>query len=372
VSSPGGVLTQNVQSAPALPLSMQRRRERDALLAQEDDMSAIQAYGRQQGEAGQTAMLNALAAQFAGERFEPVQTQFLRRAAAAQHPMRVGKGMVTPDGQYIVDPGAKREAQIARLSGEIELADRLEAQAASQAERLAAQRDIAANRDMNSREMAQLRSDTQQLIASMRQPGGASRPASAGEAVPVTPATPPAPPTAQIIKPDINPATAMGLGGRVRSTWNKIGDMVNAGDPQEANRQATEQLSALANATRTTLQDAVPGRPSNYLVQLFDQQAIRPNELMTGAATAQARIQAVKGFLANGLDAQRQVLTSANATPAAKATAELKVNQIQQLIAEYDALSSAFNRPAAASAGAFSDPEKERRYQEWKRQQGGR
>jgi hypothetical protein len=139
-SSPGGVLTQNVQSAPALPLSMQRRRERDALLAQEDDMSALQAYGRQQGESGQAAMLNALAAQFAGERFEPVQTQFLKRAAAAQQPMRVGKGMVTPDGQYIVDPGAKREAQIARLSGEIELAERLEASEKAQAERLAEQR----------------------------------------------------------------------------------------------------------------------------------------------------------------------------------------------------------------------------------------
>lgn len=139
-SSPGGVLTQNVQPAPALPRSMQLRRQRDELLAQEDDMSAIQAYGRQQGEAGQTAMLNALAAQFAGERFEPVQAQFLRRAAAAQQPMRVGRGMVTPDGQYIVDPGARREAQVARMSGEIELADRLEAQQAAQAERIAEQR----------------------------------------------------------------------------------------------------------------------------------------------------------------------------------------------------------------------------------------
>jgi hypothetical protein len=173
VSSPGGVLTQNVQSAPALPLSMQRRRERDALLAQEDDMSALQAYGRQQGEAGQTAMLNALAAQFAGERFEPVQTQFLRRAAAAQQPMRVGKGMVTPDGQFIMDPGAKREAQIARLSGEIELAERLEAQAASQAERLKSDRDrqqerIDARREQSERDAA--------LRREMRAMGGGAQP----------------------------------------------------------------------------------------------------------------------------------------------------------------------------------------------------
>lgn len=162
-SSPGGVLTQNVQSAPALPRSMQLRRQRDELLAQEDDMSALQAYGRQQGEAGQTAMLNALAAQFAGERFEPVQAQFLRRAAAAQQPMRVGKGMVTPDGQYIVDPGARREAQVARMSGEIELAERLEASEKAQAERLAEQRRaqqaaIDARRDADERD-ARLRRD---------------------------------------------------------------------------------------------------------------------------------------------------------------------------------------------------------------------
>lgn len=140
VSSPGGVLTQNVQSAPALPRSMQIRKQIADLESQDDDMSAMQAYGRQQGEAGQSAMLNALAAQFAGERFEPVQTQFLRRAAAAQQPMRVGRGMVTPDGQYIVDPGARREAQLGRLSREADLADRLEAQQAAQAERIAEQR----------------------------------------------------------------------------------------------------------------------------------------------------------------------------------------------------------------------------------------
>ena len=173
VSSPGGVLTQNVQTGTALPRSMELRRKRDELLAQEDDMSAIQAYGRQQGEAGQTAMLNALAAQFAGERFEPVQAQFLRRAAAAQQPMRVGRGMVTPDGQYIVDPGARREAQVARMSGEIELADRLEAQAAAQAERLAEQRraqqaSIDARREQAERDAV--------LRREMRAMGGGAQP----------------------------------------------------------------------------------------------------------------------------------------------------------------------------------------------------
>lgn len=165
VQSPGGVLTQDVQPGASLPRSLSARKQIAELEAQQDDMSAIQAYARQQGEAGQSAMLNALAAQFAGESFQPVQAQFLKRAMAAQEPMRVGKGMITPDGQYIVDPSAKREGQIARLSREAEIADRLEASREAQAERLTA-----------AKEAAQLRADTQRTLAEMRQAGGGSSP----------------------------------------------------------------------------------------------------------------------------------------------------------------------------------------------------
>ena len=174
-SSPAGVLTQNVQAgAAALPRSMQIRKQIADLEAQDDDVSAMQAYGRQQGESGQSAMLNALAAQFAGERFEPVQAQFLKRAAAAQQPMRVGKGMVTPDGQYIVDPGARREAQVGRLSREADLADRLEAQSASQAERLQAQRDAQAERLAAQEAQARRDADLRRELKTMG--GGGAQP----------------------------------------------------------------------------------------------------------------------------------------------------------------------------------------------------
>jgi hypothetical protein len=171
--SPDGVLTQNVQTGAALPRSLQIRKQIADLESQDDDMSAMQAYGRQQGESGQTAMLNALAAQFAGDRFEPVQAQFLKRAAAAQQPMKVGRGMVTPDGQYIVDPGARREAQLGRLSREADLADRLEAQAASQAERLQAQRDAQAERLQA--QAAQAQRDAE-LKRELRASGGGAQP----------------------------------------------------------------------------------------------------------------------------------------------------------------------------------------------------
>lgn len=172
VASPNDVLTQNVQPGTALPRSMQIRKEISDLESQNDDMSAMQAYGRQQGEAGQSAMLNALAAQFAGERFEPVQAQFLKRAAAAQQPMRVGRGMVTPDGQYIVDPGAKREAHIARLAREAEFADRAEAAQAAQAERIAEARRAEQVRLEDRKEARTQAAELRRELAAGRSQGG--------------------------------------------------------------------------------------------------------------------------------------------------------------------------------------------------------
>lgn len=118
--SPGGMLSSSVQPGQALPMSMRARlgkvyQDLDAIDAQDVDTSAFQAFARQQGEQGQTAMLNALAAQYAGENFQPVQAQFLKRAMAAQEPMRLGQGMLTPDGQYLKDPFAARDTRRAAL-----------------------------------------------------------------------------------------------------------------------------------------------------------------------------------------------------------------------------------------------------------------
>lgn len=118
--SPGGMLSSSVQPGQALPMSMRARlgkvyQDLDAIDAQDVDTSALQAFARQQGEQGQTAMLNALAAQYAGENFQPVQAQFLKRAMAAQEPMRLGQGMLTPDGQYLKDPFAARDTRRAAL-----------------------------------------------------------------------------------------------------------------------------------------------------------------------------------------------------------------------------------------------------------------
>jgi len=125
VLSPHGTLTANVQpqaaptkpKAPSmLPSSVEAYRKKAGELYQQGadlmdavpDMSALQAFARQQGQSADTSMLNALAAQYAGEGFQPIQAQYLKRAAAAREPMKLSGGMLTPDGQFLKDPGASQ------------------------------------------------------------------------------------------------------------------------------------------------------------------------------------------------------------------------------------------------------------------------
>ena len=115
-TSAGGTLSNNMMPGESmLPNTRQRLGkiygELDKLDTQDVDTTALQAFAKQQSEQGQGAMLNALAAQFAGENFDPIQAQYMKRAAAASEPMKVGGGILTPDGQFIKDPFAARDSR---------------------------------------------------------------------------------------------------------------------------------------------------------------------------------------------------------------------------------------------------------------------
>lgn len=116
LQSPAGTLTNSVQPGRALPSALRARlgkvqQQLDDMDSQEVDTSALQEFARQQGQAGEMATLNALAAQYAGDGFQPVQAQFLKRAAAAAEPMKMGGGMLTPQGQFLKDPFAARDSR---------------------------------------------------------------------------------------------------------------------------------------------------------------------------------------------------------------------------------------------------------------------
>lgn len=310
------------QPAPqrALPLamdSMQATMPRSLRLRQQ----IAELEGQGAGEDSGMSLLNALAAGYAGEQYAPVQAHFLKRAMA-------------------MSPENRAKAQIARLSREAEIADRQEGAFALQRDRLEEQarrdKERAEERERQNAWERRFREQSQQNLQLYRDALLGLRTPQAPSAQGDETASQP-----NIIKPDIAPETAMGIRGKWESIWNKVGDAVNAGDPQDASRQATEQLSALANSTRTILQDAVPGRPSNYLVQLFNAQTIEPNQLFVGKGTAINRISAVQGILDNGIQAQSSILQNPAAyTKSHVSNAAIKLQQLKQLKAEYNALGS--------------------------------
>jgi hypothetical protein len=114
IQSPGGVLSTNVQpgQGSVLPNAIDSYRSKAAdlykqgseLYDREPDFSQFQNFARQRSEQGEGDMLNALAAQYAGEGFAPVQQQYLRRAAAAREPMKMGSGVITAEGEFLKDP----------------------------------------------------------------------------------------------------------------------------------------------------------------------------------------------------------------------------------------------------------------------------
>ena len=114
IESPGGVLSNTVRPGAMLPNSIEANRMKAAdlfrqgsdLYNEEPDFSQFQTFAKQRSQQGDAAMLNALAAQYAGESFAPVQEQYLKKAAAARDPMKLGSGLITAEGEYLKDPEA--------------------------------------------------------------------------------------------------------------------------------------------------------------------------------------------------------------------------------------------------------------------------
>lgn len=150
VASPGGVLSNTVQpgQGSALPNALDSYRTKAAslyqqgteLMNQDVDTSALQQFAQQRGQQGEQAMLNALAAQYAGEQFQPMQEQFLKTAAASKDPMKVGGGMITTDGQYIKDPFASQDKRVELLLQQAKAYEQMALTADTARERILAQR----------------------------------------------------------------------------------------------------------------------------------------------------------------------------------------------------------------------------------------
>lgn len=148
--SQAGTLTNTVQPGQGtmLPNALGTMRDRAAgmydratqLMAQPLDYSGIQTFAKQRGQEGEQAMLNALAAQYAGEQFQPLQQQFMKTAAGSKEPIKMGGGMITGAGQFIKDPEAAQDKEVALLLNQAKAYEQMAQTAETARERIEAQR----------------------------------------------------------------------------------------------------------------------------------------------------------------------------------------------------------------------------------------
>lgn len=150
IQSPGGVLSNSVQPGQGgmLPNAIDAYRSKAADLFQqgsdlyneEPDYSQFQKFAKQRAQQGDAAMLNALAAQFAGESFAPVQEQYLKKAASSRDPMKMGSGVITAEGEYLKDPEVAQNKKAEFLLQQAKAYENMAATADTARERIAAQR----------------------------------------------------------------------------------------------------------------------------------------------------------------------------------------------------------------------------------------
>lgn len=147
-TSAGDTLTNNVTTGRALPNSIDALRTKASefykqgsdLYNSDPDMTQLQEFAKQRGQQGDRSMLTALAAQFAGEGYAPVQEQMLKKAAASSEPMKFGAGMLTPEGNYIKDPFAAQDKRAEFLLQQARMYEQLAATAETTREKIEAQR----------------------------------------------------------------------------------------------------------------------------------------------------------------------------------------------------------------------------------------
>lgn len=148
--SQAGTLSNTVQAGQGsmLPNTLETLRGRAAgmydratqLMGQPLDYSGIQSFAKQRGQEGEQAMLNALAAQYAGEQFQPLQQQLMKTAAGSKEPIKMGGGMITGAGQFIKDPEAAQDKEVALLLNQAKYYEQMAQTAETARERIEAQR----------------------------------------------------------------------------------------------------------------------------------------------------------------------------------------------------------------------------------------
>lgn len=136
-------------------------------------------------------------------------------------------------------------------------------------------------------------------------------------------------------------AGAIGGSGVVSNMANTITDMLGLGRIAPESGRAHNALRNLQVRTQTTLQDAVPGRPSNYLLEKLENLTVEPASFWTGEDGAIDNMTQTKALIDSAIRENLALLENpAGLSASALSNARVKLDGLRQLSTDYGAIIS--------------------------------
>jgi hypothetical protein len=256
-----------------------------------------------------------------------MQESYLKRAMAGREPTRVGNAMIGPDGTVVSDPAANRtkqaELQFRLGQHHSRNADRDEQRAyRNDQQEYARGRDAAAD-DYRLEQQAYDRGRD-----------AADDAAANADFVPDVSKQ-----TAQVITPGIDFSEAVGFSGAFVNSLSKIGDAVGGGNPNQANRIATNALKTLAVNTKAVAASAFGGKDSVRLLDMIEEIVINPNKVFGGSADMESKAKRWRSELRGAMDVKLAILSDPiGSTKGEISKARTDYLELHQLDKEYEAL----------------------------------
>lgn len=147
-------------------------------------------------------------------------------------------------------------------------------------------------------------------------------------------------------KAPIDASAAVGIAGALQNTINTISDFIGKGAAYPDALKAETELNKLNVITTTTLQAAVPGRPSNFLLKKLETLEVPPNAATIGTARSLNRLKSIRDMISTELmRMKRDVLTKKGSfKPNVYQEARGNYSQLSELLKAYDKLIENYNR----------------------------
>lgn len=148
---------------------------------------------------------------------------------------------------------------------------------------------------------------------------------------------------------------ATGGQGIVGSLANTVADFVGGDLPAPEQERASQAFDNLRVRTMTTLQEAVPGRPSNMVIELLGQMTVEGGRITMGAERAKERLAQTRDFIKQDVEKLERILDPESGfSRNQRANARMQLEDRRQLLSDYNAIIEQFNAPASQSS-AYPD-----------------